>query len=600
MQKTTFKLDAKASISLNSMLKRQVKKQLPLMTASMMGMTTQSARAVRKSDLVSVFVEATDAEKAARQVKNLGADEQLVPISENVLAARVSLDTVRDILKNKNVSRVQTKKKLDLHLDAAARDVGLIQATGTRTVSETGKGVLIGIVDSGFDLSHPMFRDSSGNLRVDGLLEQKDDQSAPTEYDNAQLTTGWGNGTNPGADPIGHGTHVASITGGTAYHGFEGIAPDARFLLVKTNFLDTTDGAKWIFNKAGTKPCVVNMSLGGHWGAHDGTSVDEIALDQISGPGKIIVASAGNEREWSLHVGGRFTPGQTETVPFTVLRSRNVPPQPPFAPMTFWYQQNDDFDISLISPTGQVMAIPAVGSTTQFSLSGVDIELSRQSYPASSSVQVQIVLSFRSANVSQLALQNWKIRIHCNTAVIGRIDGWVANSGMAIFSAHPLVEQARTVGMPATAKSVIAVASHTSKSAWNSDNGPQNDPGLVIGRSSSFSSLGPTRDGRQKPDLSAPGELLTAALASNSDFASELDRAVTADRLLTIEGTSMASPVVAGAVCLFLQKKKTLKPDDIRSILQATCRKDLHTGAMSWNPMYGYGKLDIKSAIDSI
>lgn len=600
MQKSTFKLDPKASISLSSMLKRQAKKQLPLMTSAMMGMTAGTARSIRKTDLVSVLVETADAEKATRQIKDLSAEEQLVPISETVLAARVSLDTVRDILQNRNVTRVQTKKRLDLHLDAASRDIQVLQPTGIRHVSETGKGTIIGIVDSGFDLSHPMFLDSNGKLRVDGLLEQKDDQSAPTEYDTTQLTNGWSTGANPGSDSNGHGTHVASIAGGTSFKGLEGIAPDARFLLVKTNFIDTTDGVKWIFNKAGAKPCVVNMSLGGHWGPHDGTSVDEIALDQLSGPGKIVVVSAGNEREWSLHVGGRLTSGQTETVPFTVLRPRGTPAQPPFAPLTFWYHQNDDFEMSLISPTGQVLPVPALGNATQFSLSGADIELSRQAYLPSSSVQVQVILSFRSANVGPLALQNWKIRLHCKSAMIGRIDGWVANSGMAIFSSHPLLEQARTVGMPATARSVIAVASHTTRDSWNSENGPQNDPGLVIGRSSSFSSLGPTRDGRQKPDVSAPGELLTAALASSSELEQELDRALVTDRLVTIEGTSMAAPVVAGAVCLMLQKKKTLKPDDVRNVLQATSRKDLQTGAMSWNPTYGYGKLDLKAAIDSL
>src|SRR5262249_36047109 len=150
---------------------------------------------------------------------------------------------------------------------------------------------------------------------------------------------------------------------------------------------------------------------------------------------KIVVASAGNEREWNLHLGGRFTPGQTENAAFTVLRPRSNPPTPPVAPLTFWYHQDDDFEVSLVSPTGQVMAVPVVGNTTQFQLSALEVELSRLAHTPSSSVQVQMVLSFRNANVSQLSLQNWKIRIHCNAAVVGRIDGWVANSGMAIFSA---------------------------------------------------------------------------------------------------------------------------------------------------------------------
>src|SRR5262249_9606765 len=107
---------------------------------------------------------------------------------------------------------------------------------------------------SGFDLSHPMYRDGNGKLRVDALLEQKDDQSAPTEFTTAQLTTGWSNGTNPGADPVGHGTHVGSIAGGTMHNGFEGIAPDARFLLVKTNFIERRTARSGSFPKLVRSP----------------------------------------------------------------------------------------------------------------------------------------------------------------------------------------------------------------------------------------------------------------------------------------------------------------------------------------------------------
>src|SRR5262249_54008823 len=136
MQRTTFKLDPKASISLNSMLKRQTRRQFPLVAAMSAGLTANLSSAIRKTDLVSVFVESTDAEKAASQIKNLTADERLEPLSDHVLAARVSLDTVREILKRKNVARVQTKKRMEPHLDKIRPDTALFTATGTRQVVE--------------------------------------------------------------------------------------------------------------------------------------------------------------------------------------------------------------------------------------------------------------------------------------------------------------------------------------------------------------------------------------------------------------------------------------------------------------------------------
>ena len=215
-------------------------------------------------------------------------------------------------------------------------DAGLRTSAGPRTVSETGKGVLVGIVDSGFDLSHPMFRDASGKLRVERLL----DQTTGQEFPSAQLETGWNGVANPdgpGGDENGHGTHVATIAAGTAHNGFEGIASQVRFLLVKTDFINTDEAVKWCFTKSGSKSCVVNLSLGNHWGGHDGTTAAEQLYETLTGRGKIIVASAGNERNDAIHIGGRLVSGQTESASFNVLRQRGLNPDPPFLGLTLWY-----------------------------------------------------------------------------------------------------------------------------------------------------------------------------------------------------------------------------------------------------------------------
>lgn len=89
-------------------------------------------------------------------------------------------------------------------------------------------------------------------------------------------------------------------------------------------------------------------------------------------------------------------------------------------------------------------------------------------------------------------------------------------------------------------------------------------------------------------------------MATGSELATIGERALTAKRLLTIEGTSMAAPVVTGIVALMLQKKKTLKPDQVREILAASAKTDSHVGTVGWNPTYGHGKVDIQKAIASI
>jgi len=121
----------------------------------------------------------------------------------------------------------------------------------------------------------------------------------------------------------------------------------------------------------------------------------------------------------------------------------------------------------------------------------------------------------------------------------------------------------------------------------------------VLGRISSFSSLGPTRDGREKPDIAAPGQFLTAALASGSPEAANDERADNANRVLKIEGTSMAAPMVTGIVALMLQKRPDLTPAQVKQILFSSARRDLHTGPLQWTPQYGHGKIDAAQALQN-
>ncbi|MFI5458345.1 MAG: S8 family serine peptidase [Isosphaerales bacterium] len=176
-----------------------------------------------------------------------------------------------------------------------------------------------------------------------------------------------------------------------------------------------------------------------------------------------------------------------------------------------------------------------IGQTDTFSSSSVDIEIGRLSYPPGNAIQTKIELAFRSMFVPSSLLNNWGVRIRCTAAVIGRVDAWFGNDGFGRFAPHVLVEEARTIGEPACAKSCIAVASHVSKNAWKSDAGDQQDMSVLAGRTSPFSSQGPTRDGHQKPEISAPGQYVTAALASGSELAVWGERAATSNGLLTVE-----------------------------------------------------------------
>jgi subtilisin family serine protease len=593
MEHHTFTLSDKLSVSLSSMLDRVKKKELPRYTTMMAGYASDLTTLTVASDLVDVNIEIPNLESA--QLPELKNDEILDNLGGNYYSGRLSLATLKQLAALESIARISTKKQTQLSLEAASQDIGLITATtSTRTVPETGKGILIGIVDSGFDLSHPMFRDASGKLRVKALLDQT---QGNLEYNTAALTSQWTGNSGPGRDDNGHGTHVASTAGGSLFQGLQGIAPEAQFLLVKTDFMNIDSAVAWIFRQAGTTPCVVNLSLGGHYGPHDGTTQGEKVYETLIGPGKILVVAAGNERQSNLHIGGRFVPSQIEEVAFTIQANGQ---RPPVSLATFWYEDTDAFDIDLISPTRQTFAIPAIDKTARFTSANLEIEVSRYRYTPARAIQVKVTINFTRLNVRTADLLNWRLQFRCKSATVGRLDGWFVNQGFGRFRSHPLVETSRTVGVPATSNASIAVASHVSKNQWISDDGPQQDGNALIGRSSPFSSLGPTRDGRWKPDISAPGQFVTAALANNSELSQESQRANTSTKLLTIEGTSMATPVVTGAIALMLQKKPSLTSSQILDLFKQYARRDLQTGPAIWTPTYGAGKLDLAALLSHV
>lgn len=509
-----YRINSKASVSLQALTHRRNEGARPMMmAAAAAGFTGHDPVEITPEDRIALNIESPDPDALMDAIEAHYDREMLCPLGGHQFSAHLSAETAAELVSDSRVSRIRTKKEYKPTLDVAATNIGLRPVGGgARLVTEDGTGVLIGVVDTGFDLSHPAFRDAAGNLRVRRLLDQtKNDK----EFSTAQLETGWSNGSNPGADGDGHGTHVAGTAGGTAFNGFEGVAPGAEFLLVKTNMMDIDEAVSWIFSEAGSTPCVVNLSLGGHFGAHDGTSPDERLHAQLVGPGKIVVVAAGNEHEDNIHVGHRFFTEESQTVAFDLHRQPNS--APPFVVLTLWHDQSDTFDLSLVTPDGQSLPLPAIGSAQNLESSLLEVELARKNYDIGTIVQSQIAIECKSAGVPNAILQGWNLGIECTDASVGRLDCWMHNSGFGEFTGQsPLIEAHRTIGMPATGAACIAVASHVSKTDWGSDGGDMTDPRAVVGRASTFSSRGPTRDGRQKPDISAPGEHITAALASGS------------------------------------------------------------------------------------
>ena len=236
MKKHSFTLSNKVSVSLSSILESRKRQQKPIAAARTTGFLSDIQTPTLPEDLVAVSLKVNNPNSFESSKPTLTNEESLELIGGEYYSGQLNVSTLQQLVDNPYIERIETKKTHTPSLDKATEDIGIIATGASRPISETGKNVFIGIVDSGFDLSHPMFRDDNGNLRVVALLDQT---SGNTEYDTATLESQWVvGGSRPGNDENGHGTHVATIAGGSKFAQYEGIAPDAKFLLVKTDFLN--------------------------------------------------------------------------------------------------------------------------------------------------------------------------------------------------------------------------------------------------------------------------------------------------------------------------------------------------------------------------
>ena len=339
-------------------------------------------------------------------------------------------------------------------------------------------------------------------------------------------------------DTVGHGTHVAgtaagngSASGGASPFPFEGMAPVSGLVIVKTTFSnkDIAEAVRYVFARAGAMPAVVNLSLGGHGGPHDGTANFDTQLSQLTGAGRLIVASAGNEADESMHADNRTSPvalNATQTTTFNVpaVANQNCGPPPCETWMNIWHHNGDRYSVTVTGPGGAPTLTVAAGASGKVTVGSTTIEIvnARGDLAPAGGGGTGIQIGLIGQLPTGIKAGNWTIqlmRTANNTNGIagdGIWDAWIyfggGLNGVAFVptgnGADGQPTNARKIGEPGTAKRVITIASHNTK----------NTPKVTretLGAISGFSSPGPTRDGRLKPELSAPGRRIASSCSIN-------------------------------------------------------------------------------------
>ena len=473
------------------------------------------------------------------------------------------------------------------------RSISCINPLQTPQFDLFGRGVIVAIIDSGIDYTHPDFRLDNGETRILDLWDQviagnppegftlgshysreeiNEALEAPSEALRMEIV--------PSFDVSGHGTHVAGIAAGNgrASNGtYRGVVSESDLIVVKLgssvgdSFPTTTrlmEAIDFCVRKAITynMPIAINLSFGNNYGAHNGSSILESYINDISSFGKSnIVIGTGNEGTAGGHVGGIIA-NTIETIELAVGQyqfSFNL---------QIWKNFYDRFDISIISPGGtKVGPIPTRLGTQQFSIGPTEIYL-YYGEPTPYNSQQQIYIEFMPRN-NYVEAGIWQIELTPFDIAVGNYDMWLPSRGVrSLETRFTRPTPDTTLTIPSTAFRAISVGAY--------------DPQL--GSLAFFSGRGyPRGFGYVKPDLVAPGVNITScAIVGGYEVRS---------------GTSMATPFVTGSVALLMEwgivngNDPYMYGEKVRAYLLAGARR-LPIEPLYPNPVVGYGALCLEDS----
>lgn len=543
----------------------------------------------------------------------------------------IPIEELSAISSDEHVSYIQMNEKAESKLDVALAATWVDevhQGAGSLTQAYFGDGVVVGVIDQGFDYTHPSFYDSTyTTYRVKRVWEQNATSGTPPSgYSYGRELTNQTSILNAQRDmtTTSHGTHVAGTAAGSGAGTsgvYKGVAFKSDIVLVSGDFTDvgTADAIDYIINYANSvnKPCVINMSLGKHVGPHDGTSAFDQFCDAAVGNGKLLVGAAGNEGSDPLYIGKSYTSIDTIMYSFVDFPSSSLGTNGSTV-IDIWGNPNQNFYVSVNvfntntnSFEDWTPYIAANSSNTyNYTLQDgdtffpddciVDIGTEINALNSKPHMLIQIDHTDQDDNyrwaMIEIIAYNTQTKMWANSAHF-------TDNGYS----SPFVDgsTSSTVGeIGGTGNSIVTVGAYTTKNTYtNFSNSTVNIPFQApLGEIAPFSSHGPTADNRTKPDITAPGNVIVAPVNRfDNTYASSSQETVYGVTNGTntwyygaMQGTSMATPMVTGILALWLEAYPDLNPTQALTLIKDNAFTDGFTGTIPNNGdnTWGWGKID--------
>ena len=519
------------------------------------------------------------------EIRNLGI--QVVELQNEFAIVTIKESLIERLSEFPQIEYIEKPKRLFFSVENG-KIASCIPPVQRPPYNLTGRGVLVGVIDSGIDYANPVFQNADGTTRIRNLWDQSLSQNPPegyligTEYTSEQINEALRQPTMqerrqivPSQDISGHGTAVAGVAAGGTNE-YRGVAYESELIVVKLGipkldgFPRTTElmqAIDYVVRKAleYQMPVAINISFGNTYGSHDGNSLLEQFIQDIANRWKsVICIGTGNEGNTAGHVSGVLSDDVEEEIELAVQENEST------INVQIWKAYYDVMDISIQSPSGvRVGPIQEILGSQRFRIGETELLL-YYGEPGPYTIDQEIFIDFL-PRTDYINSGVWKIILTPRRIISGNYALWLPSSNVLNEGTGFLFPSVQgTLTIPSTAFRTIGVGAYNSETMTYAD----------------FSGRG--SGARIKPDIVAPGVNIRAPIPGGS--------------FGEFSGTSFATPFVTGSAALMMQRgivngnDPFLYGEKVKAYFQRGAREIL--GFTEYpNEVVGYGALCVRASL---